>query len=35
MKILHINQSEIDGGVAIAVYRLHSSLFKKKLIVGC
>ena len=31
MKILHINQSEIDGGAAIAVSRLHSALLKKKI----
>ncbi len=26
MKVLHINQSDIDGGAAIAGYRLHQSL---------
>jgi glycosyltransferase involved in cell wall biosynthesis len=26
MKVLHINQSDIDGGAAIAGYRLHESL---------
>ena len=26
MKILHINQSDISGGAAIAGYRLHQGL---------
>jgi glycosyltransferase involved in cell wall biosynthesis len=29
MKILHINQSDIDGGAAIAGYRLHQGLLSK------
>lgn len=38
MKILHINQSDIGGGAAIAAYRLHEGLLKQgiesKLLVG-
>lgn len=38
MKILHINQSDIGGGAAIAGYRLHQGLIEKgidsKLLVG-
>jgi len=38
MKILHINQSDIDGGAAIAGYRLHQGLLGQgvdsKLLVG-
>ncbi|MBL1200344.1 MAG: glycosyltransferase [Nostoc sp. GBBB01] len=30
MKILHINQSDIGGGAAIAAYRLHQGLLAKK-----
>jgi glycosyltransferase involved in cell wall biosynthesis len=29
MKVLHINQSDIDGGAAIAGYRLHQGLLTK------
>jgi glycosyltransferase involved in cell wall biosynthesis len=29
MKVLHINQSDISGGAAIAGYRLHQGLLKK------
>lgn len=29
MKVLHINQSDISGGAAIAAYRLHSGLLAK------
>ncbi|HBE19434.1 MAG TPA: glycosyl transferase, partial [Cyanobacteria bacterium UBA11367] len=38
MNILHINQSDISGGAAIAAYRLHQGLLAKgidsKLLVG-
>lgn len=38
MKILHINQSDISGGAAIAGYRLHQGLLEQgidsKLLVG-
>ncbi|QUY40606.1 glycosyltransferase family 4 protein [Acaryochloris marina] len=38
MKVLHINQSDISGGAAIAGYRLHKELLKQgvnsKLLVG-
>ena len=38
MNILHINQSDIDGGAAIAGYRLHQGLLEQgvnsKLLVG-
>ena len=31
MKVLHINQSDISGGAAIAAFRLHQSLLKHKI----
>ena len=38
MKILHINQSDVGGGAAIAAYRLHQGLLDQglssKLLVG-
>ena len=38
MKVLHINQSDIGGGAAIAGYRLHHDLLTQgidsKLLVG-
>ena len=29
MKVLHINQSDISGGAAIAGYRLHQGLLEQ------
>jgi hypothetical protein len=38
MKVLHINQSDISGGAAIAGYRLHQGLLEQgidsKMLVG-
>jgi hypothetical protein len=38
MNVLHINQSDVSGGAAIAAYRLHQGLlaqnFNSSLLVG-
>jgi len=35
MKIIHLSYSDINGGAAIAAYRIHHALLKKILILKC